>query len=502
MKYEERTFKNTFIVLISSILGIIFGYSFRLILARSYPQEQFGLFYTVLAFFGIFAVVQSLGLDAALVKKISEYLAKGDEHKIPSIYRITLTLQTLSVTVFSAILFFYAEPISGLIVHSTASADIFRMIAVFFFVSPLYNILLGILQGYQDMGAYAFWSLIRNISFFFSLIVIMSLTTSKSAIIPAIAYVLGTVIAIVPLYIYVRKTRSSVFQKPKAYDMSAMKDIFVFGFSVSLSVLLGSIIGYIDTIMLSFMTSLDQVALYNVSFPIVQSVIGLVAVLAVILLPLSSEMSIKKAKAELGAGISRITLYVSILLLPVLITIMILPKIFLNALFGPTYISAAPVLQILCISGFFFSLAVINNSVLNGIGVPKLVLKTQVIVAAIVIVLNLILIPLYGVMGVAITTLLSSATSYFVSSIMLRKHISYTLPRMRILGVLLSTIIFSVMFILLKNIIVLPVFIELAIVGVLSSICYIAMLFLSKALTDDDVKLFKRLLGSFISKNK
>lgn len=501
MKYEEKTFKNTLIVLLSSILGIIFGYGFRLILARSYPEEQFGLFYAVIAFFGIFSVVQSLGLDSALVKKISEYLAAGDENKIPSIYRLTLMLQTLSVTIFSVILFIYAEPISGLIVHSSAAADVFRMIAVFFFISPLYNILLGILQGYQEMGAYAFWNLMRTISFFVMLVAIMAMTTTRLAMIPAIAYVLGTIIMLVPLYFYVRKKKSSVFAKPKSYDVSAMKDIFVFGFSVSISVVLGSIIGYIDTIMLSFMTSLNQVAIYNVSFPIVQSIIGLVGVLAVILLPLSSEMSIKNAKAQLGAGISRITLYVSILLLPILITIMILPEIFLNALFGPTYISAAPVLQVLCVSAFFFSLAVINNSVLNGLGFPKLVLRAQVIVAIMVVVFNLLLIPFYGVMGVAITTLLSSMTLYFVSSKMLRKHISYTLPAKRIAGVLLSAILFSGVFILLKNIIVLPVFIELFIVGTIATVCYIVMLFLFRTLTDDDLKLFRRLVGS-VSKKK
>ena len=71
--YTKSAVKGATIVLIISLIAAFFGYLVRFILARNLTVEEYGLFYSVFAFLGLFGMFRTFGFDKALIKLIPEF---------------------------------------------------------------------------------------------------------------------------------------------------------------------------------------------------------------------------------------------------------------------------------------------------------------------------------------------------------------------------------------------------------------------------------------------
>ncbi|RKZ03272.1 hypothetical protein DRQ25_17900, partial [Candidatus Fermentibacteria bacterium] len=338
--YAQSAFNSAIIIFIAASLGTIFGYLFRLVLARNLTQEEFGLFYAVLAFFSLFAIFQNLGLNQALVKKIAELNAKGRAKEIPGLFRIILSFQTLSSFVASAIFFFAADIIATAFFHAPEAAPVIRVLTLFFFLSTLYGILLSVLQGYQHLAAYAGWELARWIAFFIFLVIGLAVTGRHDPLIPAWSYIAGFTLLMIPLLVFTRSRLPKIFAIPARYDMAIAKGALVFGLSIMLSSVANAIMGFTDTLMLSYFSTIIHVAYYNVSIPITKAFLGFAVAISTVMLPLSSEMKARKANESLRKGIGTLYLYVLAVSLPLAFLFITYAPLILFVLFGRDYIAA------------------------------------------------------------------------------------------------------------------------------------------------------------------
>ena len=58
VNYAKNLVKGTRFVLISTLIVAIFGYLLRILLARSFSVEEYGMIYAIIAFFGIFRLTR------------------------------------------------------------------------------------------------------------------------------------------------------------------------------------------------------------------------------------------------------------------------------------------------------------------------------------------------------------------------------------------------------------------------------------------------------------
>jgi len=78
----QKVAKGARAVFIGSIVSIVFAFISRILIAKYYTQEKYGIFslgYTVLF---IFATVGTLGLQDGVAKQIAYYKGKGDSKEI------------------------------------------------------------------------------------------------------------------------------------------------------------------------------------------------------------------------------------------------------------------------------------------------------------------------------------------------------------------------------------------------------------------------------------
>ena len=136
----------------------------------------------------------------------------------------------------------------------------------------------------------------------------------------------------------------------------------------------------------------------------------------------------KGKKQKLQRGMEFVYKYSFIVMIPVAMTIFSYPKLVLKLLFGPEYIQASPVLQILAIGAIIYTVAFVNNNTLSGIGYPKINTKIILTAAVFNILSNIVLIPKLGITGAAITTVLSYLIILVLSSYHIRRFIKIKIP--------------------------------------------------------------------------
>ena len=482
----QRVFRNTIVMMVSTVLSMVLGYVFRLLIARNYSTETFGLFYATIGFFGLFGVFQSLGLDSALIKRIAEAVAKGDEKRIPGLVRTVFLFQTISVLLIGGVLFALAPLIASTVLHVPAAVTVVRLAALYFIVTPFCNIFLSILQGHQEMVSYSLWMLARFAVFVLFFMLLMPFAPGANA--PMIAYAAGTFAIAFPLAYYVRKKFPGSFSLTGKSEPSEVRSLVTYGTSILAGTIAGTILGSTDTTMIAYLSSVKEVALYSASAPLIQAVGALAGVMNIIFLPLSSEMHARSAEKSLAQGLATVQVYLVALLLPFLLLIIAFPGIFLNALFGPEYIPGSAILRVLALSGLFASFAAILSTVLNGIGHPQKSLKIVVAMMLLNIVINALLIPSMGALGAAIATLIVSIGLYGLSTRILKRLIPYSFPWRRFAGIVFGAAVFVATFMIIKPLISFSPVVEFLLIAIPATALYAAVIFATRTFTREDVQ--------------
>jgi O-antigen/teichoic acid export membrane protein len=173
--------------------------------------------------------------------------------------------------------------------------------------------------------------------------------------------------------------------------------------------------------------------------------------------------------------------------IPVVTILAYLSEVYINLFFGKEYLAGAIVLKIFVIGIIFYSFAQLNNMILSGIGKPKLPAKIIGISAVANIIINLILIPKYGIIGAALGT----SISYVVAFVMTIKHMKQILklkfPIIALIKVIFCCSILIVTIDILRKMINTNPFIELSIVLFAGGITYLILILFSKVIEIDDL---------------
>ncbi|WP_071821161.1 polysaccharide biosynthesis C-terminal domain-containing protein [Providencia stuartii] len=107
----------------------------------------------------------------------------------------------------------------------------------------------------------------------------------------------------------------------------------------------------------------------------------------------------------------------------VCIPIAILSHFIVQVLYGDAYITGAPVLTIIVFTNIFINMGVAQSLWIVNERKSKLSLYKTIIGAVVCIVSNIILIPLYGIIGAAISAVLAQFFSAVFANIFLSRKI-------------------------------------------------------------------------------
>lgn len=399
---SKKLIKDGMLLLLAKLVSIGSGTIIAIFVARFYGVSIYGQYTTALAFITFILTFTDLGFDAFMLKECSR-----DKSKLNSYYGNIIILK-LVILFFSIIIILglskilgYSNEVNKLILILIPNCAITYIINTFFVVMQLKD-RLAVNARIQIVQS----ALIILVA---TIVMVLGLNIYIYALLQSIVSSL-----LVLLYIYIIPVKFKITLK---YSKILILGSIFFG----LSSLLYVIYYKLDTIMLSVIRGSYEVGIYESAYKVINILITLIAILDNIIMPQFFYLY-KKNKEKMLNNYKLILNYGIIFGIPFSLVLVYMSKYIINILYGSQYKDAIFILQILALTVAIRLLAATVGFVITASDNMKIKVKFQAIFALVNIVLNLILIPKYGVSGAAIATVITEVMVFityyiFVSSI-------------------------------------------------------------------------------------
>jgi len=385
-----------------SIAGAVsagFIYAYRILAARAFGQEEYGLLSLMLAILNIIALVFMSSVPAAIAKFVAGHENAKETYRsalwlFPKIGVLLGALLVLGTPLLEA-----AFGLEGLFWY-------LAIIAVSFPITMALAVDRGWMQGIKDMREFGVsQALEQALKFGFLAVSVYFGYRVGGAL---LAGLLGTAAAAV----YARRlVRIGPGKK------AGVRPIMGYFIPISMTRVIDGFVMNLDTILLKFWVSLEVIGIYNAASPLARiPLIAFTAVSTIVLPEVSGE------KCHVMAKVKSALKFAVLMILPGIIVLGAFPSFFIRLFFGAGYAEGAQALRILLASSFFIGLYKIFASALQGIGKPYTAAWIFVIVLAFDLAANFMLIPTYGIMGAASANLASGMIAAGLAGYMLAKN--------------------------------------------------------------------------------
>jgi len=404
---------GTSIILIGSLISLVFSFLSRILIARIWTELELGIFALSYSILSICVAISTLGLKQGVVRNIAYSLAKKDYKKIFSFISSSIYFSLITSVIVAAVVFFIAEPLAINVFHEPGLVLPLRIFSLAIPFFALIEIIVSIFRGFDDIKPFVYFEyFLLGILFPVFIVLIYILDQSFENV-----FVAGTgtfVITFILLAAYsTSKISSKKVLKYKRITSPAAKELLFFSLPLLGTAMLQMIIIWTDTLMVGGILSASYAGLYSVSHNISQLISFPLGALLIMYIPVLSGLYAKKRFDEIKINYSIVTKWLCSITMPLFIFLFLFPESTIGFLYGSNYVFAADALRILSLGFIINNFAGPCGATLVSMGKSKFIMYATLSTAVLNIILNFILIPIFGIVGAAI----ASASSLFIINI-------------------------------------------------------------------------------------
>ena len=450
--YLKLLAKSSIIVFIGLFLSKVMAYAYRIIIARYFGAEIYGLFSLALILITLFTSFASFGLIDGLIRFISFYRGKNQNDKIRYLFRYAIIFLAISSILSGLLLFALSQFISVRIFHDARLIIFLRFFSILVPLTLISNALLSVIKGYEKIGWYSFIAnIIQNVTKLLVLALFIFLGFGVSAVI--FSQILAVFSVLLAAYFVCRCLIVVIFQKShinKRSKVQLKKDLFSYSWPIIFASILSSIFYWADSLSIGYFKTAFDVGLYNAAVPLLYLFNLIQEAFSQLFLPLVTKEFSKNNKSLVKELSKQVTKWVFIFSVPLFLILFVFPEQIIVLFFGQEFVLASSVLRILSIGGFLSFIVPVATSLILMAGKSKLLLTNLIFATGLNLFLNIMLIPMYGLNGAAIAT----SVSWTVMSLMLlieaKKFTSIVPLKRKMLRVLLVSILPLILLLIIK----------------------------------------------------
>lgn len=381
-------------------------YGYRVIIARYFGAEQYGLFSLALMIVGWAIAIFAFGLSDGLTRFAAFYRGKNKLETVSYLFSKTRKILLISGLVGGIILFVLSDIIALNLFHDIRISMFLKIMSITVPLTIYMGPYLAMLLAFEKPVWHSFvvnvW---QNLVFIGVLLIFMAFGVKSYSI--AISYLLGVLGATLASTIFFMKlVKLEPVKKNKESD-KAFDELVSYSWPRMFLGIVSSLFFWIDSFVLGYFAGVKDVGYYNVAVPIAVLLGFAPEILMRPFFPIINKEYAKgnlKSIREMSKQVGKWVLFAN---LPLLAILLIFPGAVIGVLFGPEYFVAANALRILAIGAFSYSIGLISMNLISMKGDSRRVLYTFLIAFVCNAILNFTLIPLYGLVGAAIATTLS-----------------------------------------------------------------------------------------------
>jgi O-antigen/teichoic acid export membrane protein len=253
--------------------------------------------------------------------------------------------------------------------------------------------------------------------------------------------------------------------------------------------MLGMIIAWTDTLMLGYFKTPIDVALYNSAIVLTKLIGVLSASMLFLYTPITSQLYAQNLMPEIKRNYAILTKWIFAATLPAFLIIFLFPDTVLEFFFGSNYVQASVALKILVFGFFIHILFGPNATTLIAIGKVRVLMWAALFGAISNVVLNLSLIPPFGIIGAATSSAIAICALNILMAAKLFRLTGVHSFTKTLLKPGITSIIIIFMFYMLSKDLLTVTFWMLPLLFILFNVIYGLSLLLTKSLDSEDIML-------------
>jgi O-antigen/teichoic acid export membrane protein len=394
----KKYFKNTSWLFTEKILRILISFVVTVLVIRYLGPEQFGLLSYAISFYGLFSAISILGLESISIRELVKQPGRRDDI-LGSVFLLRLVGGIVTIILIAITLYFSGEPtdisILILIVSTSAIFQSFSVIDYYFRaeVKAKYSV-------YVMAASVLFMSALKI------LLIILEAPLIYFAIVFSVEF-FAAATGFLIVYKY-NKLKIINWKFSKEIAINLLKD----SWPLILSGLVVAIYMKIDQVMIKNILDSEDLGYYAAAVRISEAWYFIPIALTNSLFPAIVNAKNVNEKFYLNR-MQKLYDLLAWMAIAIAVPVSIFSSDIINILYGSEFRSAAPVLTIYIWAGVAVFLGVASSQYLITENFTKLSFFRTLIGMVFNVILNLLLIPKYGIIGAAYATLISYSAATF-----------------------------------------------------------------------------------------
>lgn len=388
------------IAFILKIASTVLAFSNQVILARILGAGGVGEVILAITVVRISVQIAKFGMEETMMKFIPLYIDQKDESKLKGTISFAIKFCLFFSVIFMLFVLLFSRFISINIFHSEGLLKLMPVVVLAIPAWVIRDVISGILRGYKD----ALRALIPEslISPFFRIAVFLILILEDvSPLYAIIAFVSGEILSVIVSIGFLQNKIKRLRPVKKQCEHKKVLDVAYSIILTGMSILLYT---QSDIWILGMFTSTENVGIYGTAAKIALLVYFPMMTFASILYPLISSIYASGDRDQLRKMMSECTRWILSMAMPIILILVFEGNYILEYFYGPDFSAGYSVLVILILGQMIKAFAGLISVLLMMTGGHKVYMKVTIIGGILNIVLNVILIPLYGITGAAAAT--------------------------------------------------------------------------------------------------
>lgn len=397
----------------SHIAGRLLMFVFTVILARELGDAAFGQFSWVFSYVAFAFIVADMGISILTVRELAKDSGLTKDYLQTGLFLKTLLGAAGALLMVSIVQFLDQSPEVKRLVY---------WLTIYMLGDSYMRFFFAIFRAHEKMEFEALINIfIRVIIAAFGILVLFSDFKDDTLFMIILVYVSAHLLGTLFLFETLRTQFSPI---RFSFNLPLVKTIFTHAWPFALSTFFTGIYYNLDTIMLGVMRTDEEVGWYNAAYRILLFLLLFLTTFQTVVFPIFSRL-FHESREELARLMRLCTRVLILLSVPIAIGGFFIGKDLLVLIYGEEYINGTFAFQILLTTLVVVSISIIYGTALQAGGKQRLQLLATAAGAGVNVVLNIFVIPRYGLSGAAMTTLASELAVLAFLTIYSRKIIHH-----------------------------------------------------------------------------
>lgn len=452
-----------------------------LIVAKFLGAIDYGIFTIVMVTVAFLAPLAPLGINHALMRFLPP---EKNENKIKDSVYSAFLITIVASFIFSLAVFILSDMIAISFLGSKVAGEFIRIGSALIFITAINMLFLDVFRSFGMMKKYSFVGLVQT--FGEIALAFVFILYGFGLLFVLYAYLITRAFVLVLSFVFIVKE-----VKLKIPDFGATRAYLNYGIHLLITGICFWIIGSSNRYIIGYFMDTESIGIYSVAYMIGSMIMIFMIPITINLLANGSILYDRGNFGELKKYFKYSVKYFMMLAMPTLFLFSVLSEKIIRILASIEFVSRGAVIIPFITLGFiFYVLWMFGTFILSF---AKKTGKMSMVIASasvINIAMNIVLVPYMGILGAAVSTLITFLLMFLVITKISIKILRFNVPWGFIIKSLLVSILMGVLIFLIN-----PVsFAEVVVWGIVAYLIYFALIFALKGFNKKEIELFRSLV--------